>query len=77
MSKNSRSVKQRKSLKHKDHHFTDDFKHQIETMLKIKGKDMPSVEEEFGSKFQELKPCVLIRFKDQTGGKIPRRCMPT
>ena len=25
------------------------IKHQIETMLNIKGKDMPSVEEEFGS----------------------------
>ena len=25
------------------------IKHQIETMLNIRGKDMPSVEEEFGS----------------------------
>ena len=25
------------------------IKHQIETMLNIKGKEMPSVEEEFGS----------------------------
>ena len=32
-------------------------------------------EPEFGSKLQESKPCVLIRFKYPTDGKIPRKCL--